>query len=244
MKTPSRKNLNARTGTHRTARCVMNRIVSMLLELEMRGFSSPTDPEFLELYGNILQEIELYQRTVISLLETGISCSKGCSDCCCHWVEDVNSFEAQIIADFVLRTMPEKTGTILKQCREDCIELDRLEKLLNDGLNKTTLSAIDPIDLLLNLFYRQHRPCPFLDIDGTCSIYPVRPLTCRIYVSFSDPLRCSPEYTARAAAPGRLIDLSPTANEILDRLHFRYQQLEGDTGLRSQMTGYLSDDKA
>jgi len=98
--------------------------------------------------------------------------------------------------------------------------------------------------LLLNLFHRQHRPCPFLDIDGTCSIYPVRPLTCRIYVSFSDPLRCSPEYAAGAAAPGRLIDLSPTANEILDRLHFKYQRLEGDTGLRSQMIGYLSDEKA
>lgn len=33
-------------------------------------------------------------------------------------------------------------------------------------------------------------PCPFLDVNGQCKIYGIRPFTCRTYFSFSKPSDC------------------------------------------------------
>jgi hypothetical protein len=71
-------------------------------------------------------------------------------------------------------------------------------------------------------------------------IYPVRPLTCRMYLSTSDPLRCNPDYIHASLTPTMIIDLSEEANRILDRLHFRFQRFDGDTGLRSLLLKHLS----
>lgn len=36
-----------------------------------------------------------------------------------------------------------------------------------------------------------HRdPCPFVAMDGSCGIYPVRPLVCRIYHAAGEPMNC------------------------------------------------------
>jgi Fe-S-cluster containining protein len=76
--------------------------------------------------------------------------------------------------------------------------------------------------------------------DGTCCVYPVHPLTCRIYVSFSEPHRCDPDYINEDAVPTALLDLEEQANRILDSLHFRYRRFGDDTGLRSLLASYLS----
>lgn len=44
-------------------------------------------------------------------------------------------------------------------------------------------------------------PCPFLDRSGMCSIYPVRPLSCHLSVSFGDPESC--QYLKSSESIGR-----------------------------------------
>ncbi|MBN1309680.1 MAG: YkgJ family cysteine cluster protein, partial [Chitinispirillaceae bacterium] len=156
-------------------------------------------------------------------------------------------FEAAIIADYLRTAMPGRIDEILQKCGADCREIERLEKVIALKLQKQRIApkspAVDPVDLLLAVFYRMRRPCPLLGDDGGCSIYEVRPLTCRIYVSFSDPQRCNPDYIDTSVVPTCLIDLSESANRVLDALHFDYLRFDGDTGLRSLMVKYLSSDQ-
>jgi Fe-S-cluster containining protein len=214
-----------------------------LILLDQLANSSPLAKEFRSLYSEVTALAGRYQEMVIGHSEYSLSCRKGCAGCCCHWVEDVNSFEAEIIADHIRVTMPERVQTIRRQCAEDMRELERLEGFVQSRLSEEAgaeREKIDPIDLLLSVFYRMRRPCPLLDGEGGCMVYDIRPFTCRIYVSFSDPVRCNPEYISSKLAPTCIIDFSEEVNSILDRLHFRYLRFPGDTGLRSQLLKYLT----
>lgn len=230
------------------ARRIMHRIVEKLSALERCEFSTPLDRRFRLLFSEAVGLVERYQEAIIDSSGYTLSCKRGCSICCCHWVEDVNSFEAAIIADFLRTTVPQKIGKIVRQCESDCREIERLESLVANKLQEHDAAPanrfVDPIDLLLSVFYQMRRPCPLLSADGSCSIYEVRPLTCRIYLSFSDPLRCDPEYINASLVPTCLIDLSEAANRLLDSLHFRYARFDGDTGLRSLLLKYLSGNQA
>ncbi len=229
-----------------TARPIIIRIIDKLTLLERQAFTSPLDKGFRALFAEVADLAVRYQEEVVARSDYTVSCTRGCSDCCNHWVEDVNSFEAAIIADFIRRKMPGRVDDIRRRCISDCHELERLEKLVTIKLQRqqaaSGVPSIDQVDLLLSVFYQMKRPCPLLADDGNCSIYELRPLTCRIYVSFSDPLRCNPGYINTSVVPTCLIDLPETANRILDTLHFRYLRINGDTGLRSQVGRYLSDD--
>ena len=192
----------------------------------------------------LLKEIDSFQACVIAGAENPVSCTHGCVRCCYHWVEDVNSFEAEIIADTVRKRYPDRVDVIRQACRSDGAELERLDRLVQDRLRENDLRDdeepdIDPVDLLLHVFYRLRRPCPLLNAQGGCMVYEVRPLTCRMYVSFSDPIRCDPEYITVSEVSTCLIDLSERANAIIDRLHFACLRFEGDTGLRSLLAKYL-----
>ncbi len=219
------------------ARQTMQQITEHLARLEKSGFSSPLDPHFRGIYAETIGLIERYRAMIFDGSEYAVTCRKGCCDCCCHWVEDVNSFEAEIIVDHIRQTMPGMISSIRARCAEDCVELERLESILSKKLMEREVTpadhGIDQVDLLLSLFYRMRRPCPLLSEDGSCYIYDLRPLTCRIYVSVSDPLRCDPEYIDATAIPTCIVDLSESANRILDKLHFRHMRNGGDTGLRS-----------
>ncbi len=226
------------------ALCVMKSIEEELMCLERNCFPSPLDERFLTTLGRVWRLFEQYQTKIIGNSGYNISCRAGCSICCYHWVEDVNSFEAEIIADFIKRNYPHKIPAIIIQCKADCSELERLNTLVDLKIKEhytvSTDEKIDPVDLLLNVFYQMRRPCPLLSDKGYCMIYDVRPITCRIYVSFSDPIRCDPGYINSGAAPTCIIDLSEAANNILDSLHFRFLRFEGVTGLRSLVLKYLS----
>lgn len=227
------------------ARLQMQQIVALLQAIEKQAFTTADDPLFRLQFSELIEYADRYQRLLVRGADAPVSCSKTCSDCCCHWVEDVNSFEMAIIADFIEKKMPEKKQQIIEQCLDDSVELERIEKLVHAKLREKGIAgnsaAIDSVDLLLSVFYQMRRPCPLLSENGACMIYPVRPLTCRIYVSFSDPVRCNPDYINNEVVPTCLLDLSESANRILNRLHFRFLRFEGDTGLRSLLGKYLQD---
>lgn len=218
---------------------VHRQIVSKLTCLEKSNFSSCLDPRFREGFNDILELFEQYQKLVLENSSIVCTCGKRCCSCCFHWVEDVNSFEAEIMAHYISINMPDKIPHIIKSCIEDQAELERLYALVQKRLAREQDEAIDEIDLLLSVFYQARRLCPLCGSDGLCMIYPVRPLTCRIYMSFSDPGLCDPSYINDEYIPTYLLNLEEAANDILDRLHFKYQKFREDTGLRSLLIKYL-----
>lgn len=102
---------------------------------------------------------------------TRLACQKSCSFCCYQLVS-VTQSEWEIIADFL-----SKRGSVwLKALRK------RTSKLSNQWRKylASDLVTTDPLklhDQWLN------KPCVFLTRDGSCGIYEVRPVICRIVTS-------------------------------------------------------------
>jgi Fe-S-cluster containining protein len=226
------------------AAVVHTQIVIALNELDAACYSSCVEPAFRSRFTEILKLYDHYQQLVLQGSSMNISCKSGCSYCCYHWVEDVNSFEAEIIAEYIKEKKAYKVNKITRMCQNDLRELERLQHIVSERLDQPydNLEAgeIDDVDLLLSVFYQMKRPCPLLDSNGSCMVYPVRPLTCRIYMSFTDPGHCSPEYINDDEVSTYLLNLEENANEILDKLHYRYSKFSDDTGLRSLLLQYLS----
>lgn len=226
---------------------IQQQALAALTTLLEHNYPSPLDAGFMAEYHHLLELLHRFQQAVLSHHAVKPSCSGGCATCCYHWVEDVNSFEIIIIADYLKRHHPTALPAIVQQCREDLATLEQLYEVVQSKFAQEqaheagSMDALDEIDVLLGSFYQFQRPCPLLDKQGLCMIYPLRPLTCRIYLSFSDPQRCHPDYINEADTPTYLLDFDEPVNELFDRLHERYQaEGEGDTGLRSLLLTYLS----
>lgn len=213
-------------------------ILKQLFALETNDCLSS---EFRTLFSSYLELFDDYQKSVLEYNHRVTTCKAGCSCCCNHWVEDVNSFEAVIISDYIHKHFQEQIPEIIKRCKYDQKQLEHIEKCMisHPDLNEITESQLDHTDLLLSVFYQFKRPCPLLDKSGMCTIYPVRPLTCRIYMSFSDPSCCDPEYINEDDTPTYLLDVEEEASELLDQLHFKFLIFEGNTGLRSLLLSHL-----
>jgi Fe-S-cluster containining protein len=215
--------------------------INLLLKMEA---ASPSDDTFQIEYCRFLELFGRYQREVLRQSPFTLSCAKNCSACCYHWVEDVYSFEAIIIASYVRKHMPLRISEIIDSFKRDVAEMERLDAIVTSRLMRRRRNpesaGIDSVDLLLASFYQLRRPCAFLEEDGSCGIYEVRPLTCRIYMSFSLPEYCDPDYINVSDTRTYLLDLEEEASDLLDKLHVKYDVFGNDLGLRSLMLKCLS----
>jgi Fe-S-cluster containining protein len=115
---------------------------------------------------------ELY-RSLDDLLDSFISrtgteerqvvCSKGCH-WCCHQAVFAVTHEWLYIREYIASSLPEGISDVFSERAKT--------------KSKRTLAL--PAKELLKF----KDPCPFLD-DGACSVYPARPMACRIYLSSS-----------------------------------------------------------
>lgn len=102
-----------------------------------------------------------------------VACGVGCSYCC-YMCVDIFRVEAPRIADYVLREMPERLEEITK----------RLEQQVKARQTEPGDEEDDQ-----DRYAHQRVPCAFLADDGSCGIYPVRPIPCRSHHSL-DVARC------------------------------------------------------
>ncbi|XOV94781.1 MAG: YkgJ family cysteine cluster protein [Bacteroidota bacterium] len=99
-----------------------------------------------------------------SNLHQCISCKKGCSACCSTRVT-ITEDEGLLIKDYIEK----------HNIEYDLVKIDRLRNLDSDGWNSIPV---------------EERKCAFLDNNGACKIYPVRPTTCRKLMVTSDSQQC------------------------------------------------------
>jgi Fe-S-cluster containining protein len=227
------------------ARKIEKEIVSILKHLLKRAHPSCLDKEFLSAYVKALGLFSLYQGMVLAAYPLTATCKKGCGICCNHWPEDTYSFEVLRIADYLKKHRPDKIDRIVKILKGDMQCLDRIkravEERLKDPSERDALGGIDPYDVALSGFYQFNRPCPLLDKNGSCTIYTIRPFTCRVYVSFSSPDLCRPGNILGDKAMTYLLDLEKDTSELFDRLHFMYDVFDGETGLRAMLYKALTE---
>ncbi|WP_430936132.1 YkgJ family cysteine cluster protein [Saccharicrinis sp. 156] len=100
-----------------------------------------------------------------------IACEKGCN-WCCHQPVYMTTQEALLIYEYIIQTSDRK----------------QLETFRNNAEKKLKKTKNLPEEKKQNIIH----PCAFLS-DGACSIYPVRPMACRIYLSASK-VSCKKKY--------------------------------------------------
>jgi Fe-S-cluster containining protein len=221
------------------ARKIEKEIVSILKQLLKQAFPSCLDKEFRSAYAKALGLFSLYQGEVLAAYPRTVTCKKGCGVCCNHWPEDTYSFEVLLIADHLKKYRPDEIDRMAKILKGDIQCLDRIKRAVKERLSvpaeRAALGDIDPYDVALSSFYQLNRPCPLLGKNGSCTIYSIRPFTCRVYVSFSSPDLCRPESILGEKAMTYLLDLEKDTSELFDKLHFMYDVFDGETGLRAML---------
>jgi Fe-S-cluster containining protein len=222
-----------------TARSLEKKIVTILNRLIRVSHPSSLDKKFRSDYEKTLFLFSLYQDAVLADYPLKMSCGPRCGACCFHWPEDTYSFEVEYIADFLKKNRREEVPAIRSSLSGDIACLTRIKKTvsarLRDADQKAAIGGIDPYDIALSSFYLLKRPCPLLTRDGSCSIHPIRPFTCRVYISFSSKEYCKPSRIASDKALTYLLDLEQDASDLFDQLHFMYDVFDGDTSFRSML---------
>jgi Fe-S-cluster containining protein len=221
------------------ARGFEKRIIEILQRLIKRSHPSCIDQQFRSEYDKALLLFSRYQDAVLSHYTLKMTCRPGCGVCCYHWPEDTYSFEVRFIASYLKHHRKSELKTITDRLREDIAYLEKTRRTvkyrLSDPAEKAVLGDFDPYDLVLSSFYRCKRPCPLLTKDGLCSIHPIRPFACRVYISFSAKEYCRPSRILSDKALTYLLDLEQDASDLFDRLHFMYDIFDGDTSFRSML---------
>ena len=116
-----------------------------------------------------------------------ISCRAGCGACCCQ-VVPVSEPEAVHVAE-VVAAMPEERQAVVRARFDEGIERFERAGLLEPLRTVTEIEDRAERRRVACECFHLGVHCPFLE-DGSCSIYPHRPLVCREYLVTSPPAWC------------------------------------------------------
>lgn len=105
-----------------------------------------------------------------------VYCGKGCSGCC-TLVVNCTLFEALPIAAACSASQQQ--------------QLQELAPRL-----KSTADSCGSLKEWLSAYRSQLGPCPFLAPDGSCSVYHVRPLSCRSLLATCSPDWCTTDFSS------------------------------------------------
>lgn len=116
-----------------------------------------------------------------------ISCRAGCGACCRQMVP-VSIFEAEALSDWIA-TLPEERRAALRERFHRALSALSDAGVINAIVDeKWLLDEESGMQLAVDYFHAGV-PCPFLE-NESCSIHPIRPLSCREYLVTSSPELC------------------------------------------------------
>ncbi len=207
--------------------------------------TAATDPVFKKTWAELLDIYAQFQQQVITDNKLTVACARGCAFCCSHWVEDVYSFETALIADHLRAHLSiQEREELRSRLIADEAALIELQGIMDEKLahvNNAQLSDIDRDELLLATYYQLNRCCPLIGDTGSCTVYSLRPFTCRAYYNFSKAHYCLPEFINDTdGSPTYLLEPEEDVSTLLDELHALHNTT-GKTGLRSALADLLAD---
>ena len=139
----------------------------------------------------ILQDIEntIVDRVTLEAEAAGrpISCRAGCGACCRQLVP-LSLFEAEALTEW-LRSLPEDRLAALRRRFQLALTALRDAGVIDRIVDGSWMHD-EKTNIRLNIdYFHVGVPCPFLE-DESCSIHPIRPLSCREYLVTSSPELC------------------------------------------------------
>lgn len=183
----------------------------------------------VKLFKYQIQKLDQYFAELHQETHTYPTCKKGCSHCCSYpiWVSE---FEIEAIKTWIKENIEDEMKEIiknnLKEWEEKIIETAKHLQIAHKAVcfwvnNKQQGERLKKNEAnrsaLKDEYSKKQVNCPFL-IDNSCSIYAVRPVTCRTYFAYGNPERCKKEIypigTLNFSCANRNIFLTPLFNMI------------------------------
>jgi Fe-S-cluster containining protein len=110
-------------------------------------------------------------------------CQRGCPWCCYQSVEILN-WEEPLITKYIEENIIEEKKEGIRKNLENWFDFfDRVTK------DKAELTMHDAFDIINKQQAKERIPCPFLT-NKKCSIYKVRPLSCRCHIAIDNSEKC------------------------------------------------------
>lgn len=162
-------------------------------------------PRILEFTKRYHELYEQYLKAVLPQQPRPIQCRPACGNCCHHYPMSVEPFE--LVYLYVNLRKRDNLLDIMEACQvrssmfENFYEKRKAENSSEVAANvsKQSQESTDDFDdkaedLALHDYFNAWKPCPFSNPVGDCMAYPIRPVSCRMYFSETDPKFCTPEH--------------------------------------------------
>jgi Fe-S-cluster containining protein len=157
---------------------------------------------------------EVIEETKVKATEGGmpVTCSKGCDACCSQPISS-SFFEAVLIKSYLEVNPPVKEQFLARYdaWRSRIGDTKEYDQILQSAIRALVDGSKDVSDYVRNAVdhFNQSEKinCPFLE-EHSCSIYPVRPVTCRQLLSIDDPVKCQIGEQARLLRAGDIDELT------------------------------------
>jgi Fe-S-cluster containining protein len=131
---------------------------------------------FLKQYDQLVQNADRAFEQIQSGFPDCVTCKPTCSDCC-YALFDLTLVEAMAIRlRFQQQCPPNQRDALLDKCNQ----ADRTIYKIKRKAYKRIEAGEDAKTILAALSEERVR-CPMLNDAGYCDIYPIRPITCRLY---------------------------------------------------------------
>ena len=231
MTTPKVKNSDSQTPDSEFQKNALDDFLLAVggLEISLQKLPPAIGPEFYLNLKEVLNSgltplYEAYDQYLASQLVAegkNITCKKGCSHCCRHYVTSVEPFEILAI-HFLIRQLQQYPDLLFAAHARTSKFEQILKKEGEDG---------EAEDRALYRYYLRGIHCPFLEKEGTCGIYEDRPMSCRMFFSESAPRFCEGKQVTSGWNKNFQVELPDEAEEALARCSELLAHLDLPVGL-------------
>lgn len=192
----------------------------------------PLIRDFTREYHRLFSE---YLEAVLPQQPRPIQCRPACGNCCHHYPMSVEPFELlTLYGDLRGRN---DLLDIMEACQVRSSLFSRMFESrrteaengkIEGGESRTTQMDLDDYaeDKALHDYFAAWNPCPFSDKKGDCTVYPLRPVSCRMYFSETDPKFCTPEHLQTPENDSYIVYLPDSIEDAVYGISEHYSLLD------------------
>jgi Fe-S-cluster containining protein len=127
-------------------------------------------------YPALLARLDRWQEDVRKRFPGIVPCRAGCT-ACCHGPFDISGADALLVGEAVAALPAPSRDAVRGRARAQLERMTAHDPGFRSPWDVSTLGE-DRFDALVEAHAAE--PCPALDQDGRCLIYPARPMICRV----------------------------------------------------------------
>lgn len=150
----------------------------------------------MDLYQNMLQQLDTSWRRAEKMSGYHSSCHKGCSHCCYNNMITIGYPEAFIIRDYINTHFTEEQKALLKQRIKEQLILIKKNGITGEIITDADMKGLSdakPIIEIKKRYFQLKLPCIFL-YDEECLVYDVKPADCWAFKQYISEDLCKDSF--------------------------------------------------